>query len=121
MSKMKDFLIGSIEDLSTTTGYSFEFLMDTWSEHCGEMCWEQFQAATLERKWLEVNPLADVLWMITVSPDCRRPVVRCAEVEKPYPFAVTITTKDFTGLPGLVADALQRLDALRCVAKGAAV
>lgn len=64
---------------------------------------------------------ADVLWMITVSPDCKRPVVRCAELEKPYPFGVTIMNKDFTGLPGLVADALQQLDTLRRTAKGAAV
>lgn len=113
MSAMKDYLMGKVEKLSAETGYSEEFLMDTWFERCGEMDWEQFQAAALRREWLEINSLADVLWMITVSPDCKKPVVRCAELEKPYPFAVTIIAKDFTGLPGLVADALQQLDALR--------
>lgn len=121
MSAMKDYLMDQICDLAGKTGYSDEFLMDTWLENSGEMTWEQFRAATLDRNWLEVNPLADVLWMITVSPDCVKPVVRCAEMEKPYPFAVTIMNKDFTGLPGLVAEALQQLDALRCAAKGAAV
>lgn len=117
MSAMKDLLIGEIEDLSEETGYSFEFLMSTWHERQDEMTLEQFRTATLNREWVEINPLADVVWMITISPDCKKPVVRCAELEKPYPFAVTIMNKDFTGLPGLVADALQQLDALRRPAK----
>lgn len=121
MSAMKDYLMDQICDLSCKTGYSDEFLMDTWFENSDKMTWEQFRAATLKLQWLEVNPLADVLWMITVSPDCKKPVVRCAESGKPYHFAVTIMYKDFTGLPGLVADALQQLEALRRAAKGAAV
>lgn len=113
MSAMKEYLMDQIDKLAQETGYSEEFLMDTWLKNPDGLTWEQFQAAALRREWLEINPLADVLWMITVSPDCKKPVVRCAELEKPYPFAVTIMAKDFTGMPGLVADALQQLDALR--------
>ena len=119
MGKMKDVLIGEIERLSKETGYSFEFLMDTWFQVDTDMDWPDFVDATLDREWIEAP--ADALWMITVSPDCKKPVVRCAELEKPYPFAVTIMNKDFTGLPGLVADALQQLDALRRPAKRTAV
>lgn len=119
MGRMKDLLMDEIEELSEETGYSFEFLMDGWSEHCEGDSWEAFKADARARKLIEAP--ADALWMITVSPDCKKPVVRCAELEKPYPFAVTIMNKDFTGLPGLVADALQQLDALRRPAKRAAV
>lgn len=122
MGKMKDLLIDEIEELSEETGYSFEFLMDGWTEHGGgPLSWEAFKADARAHKLVEINPLADALWMITVSPDCKKPVARCAELEKPYPFAVTIMSKDFTGLPGLVADALRQLDALRRAVKGAAV
>ena len=121
MSAMKDYLMDQICDLAGKTGYSDEFLMNAWFENSDTMTWEQFRAAVLNRELVKVSPMADVLWMITVSPDCKRPVVRCAEMEKPFPFAVTITNKDFTGLPGLVADALQKVDALRRAAKGAAV
>lgn len=113
MSAIKNYLLDQIYELSRETGYSDEFLMDTWIENSGEMTWEQFRFATLDREWIENNPLADVLWMITVSPDCKRPTVHCAELEKPYPFAVTIMARDFTGMPGLMAEALRKLDELR--------
>lgn len=114
MSAMKNFLMDQINELSASTNYSAEFLMDTWFENCGEMTWGEFKAATLEREWLEPNdPLADVVWMITVSPDCKKPVVRCAETGRPYPFAVTVMNKNFAGLPGLVAEARKKLNALR--------
>lgn len=110
MSAMKDYLMGEIEKLSAETGYSEEFLMDTWFQRDVGMDWPDFVDATLDRQWIETP---DVLWMITVSPNCKRPTVHCAELETPYPFAATIMAKDFTGLPGLVADALKQLDALR--------
>lgn len=113
MSKMSDLLIGEIEELSVSTGYSVDFLLDTWDENAAEMTFDQFRAAALRREWVEVNPMADVLWTITIAPDCKKPVVRVAETEKPYSYEVTIMYKDFTGLAGLVAEALQQLDALR--------
>ena len=108
---MKNYLMDQIDKLAKETGYSEEFLMDAWLDGNTGLEWPDFVDAALDREWIEAP--ADALWMITVSPDCRKPVVRCAELEKPYPFAVTIMSKDFMGLPGLVADALQQLDALR--------
>lgn len=113
MSAMKDYLMDQIDRLAQETGYSEEFLMDTWLENPDGMTWEQFLAAAQERRWLEISLPGDTLWMITVSPDCDKPVVRCAELEKPYPFAVTIMARDFTRLPGLIAEAIRRLDGLR--------
>lgn len=121
MSAMKNYLLDQIDELSQKTGYSDDFLMETWGEQMGEMTWEQFRAATLAKEWVEVDPLAGITWMITISPGCGKPVVRCAEVEGPNPFAVTIISKNFTGLPGLIAEASEQLNALRRAAKGAAM
>lgn len=115
MSAMKDYLTDQIDELAQETGYSDKFLMDTWFDQQGELSWEDFVDATLDRHWIEAP--SDTLWMITVSPDCKKPTVHCAELEKPYPFAATIMAKDFTSLAGLLTDALARLDELR---KGAA-
>lgn len=110
MSAMKNYLMDKIDELAQESGYSTEFLLETWLEQ-DELSWEDFVDATLDQKWLEAP--ADVLWMITVSPDCKKPVVHCTELEEPQPFAVTIMSKDFTGLPELVADAFHQLDGLR--------
>lgn len=111
MSAMKNYLMEQIDKLSKETGYSDKFLMDTWFERQGELSWEDFVDATLDRQWIEAP--GDTLWMITVSPDCKKPTVHCAELEKPYPFAVTIMASDSSELPELMADALQQLDGLR--------
>lgn len=122
MGAMKELLIDEIEKLSEETGYSFEFLMDGWYEHGGgPLSWMVFTDDARAHKLVEPNPMADVLWMVTVSPDCKKPVVRCAELKEPYPFGVTIMTSDFSDLPELKDRALKQLDGLRRAAKGAAV
>lgn len=55
MAKMKDMLIGTIEDLAKETGYDFDFLMDKYFENVmvpnSEMTMDDFTEITRERDW----------------------------------------------------------------------
>ncbi len=120
MSAMNDYLIGEIEDLSRKTGYPFEALMNQWfaySDECVEdgepVDWDFFKTVTLERDWGELEAPADTLWMVTVAPNCEKPVVRCAESGQPYRFAVTVMGKRFSDLPKLIAEAFRKVRDLR--------
>lgn len=113
MSATKDCLLNMIYELSEKTGYSDDFLLCAFYHYPDYADWGHFYAAALKRQWQEVT-VADAVWMITVSPDCKEPVVRCSEMEmSPHPFAVSITSKTFEGLSGLVKDALEEMNVLR--------
>ena len=58
MARVKDMLIGMIEDLSAQSGYDEEWLMERWVDHCHECAedgepvdWDYFAGVTLERDW----------------------------------------------------------------------
>ena len=53
MSKIADYIIGRIDELAKSTGYTFDYLWDIWTEMCedGDTDFELFEGITLEHDW----------------------------------------------------------------------
>lgn len=58
MGRVKDMLIGMIEELSAKSGYDEEWLMDRWFDYCDECRsdgetadWDYFAGVTIAHDW----------------------------------------------------------------------
>lgn len=114
MSAIKAMLESGIEELSTATDYPYDFLMETWFEHGDEMTFEQFQEATLAKRWPYPMHMDEPVCQWRVDQDTSGHLwVKCLEMFQPVCFGASSRCESEKDIPALRAQTYRRVAAMR--------
>lgn len=114
MGKIKALLEDCIEELSSATGYPYDFLVDAWFENWDEMTFDEFRAAALAKRWPYPMHMEEPVCQWRVDTDTSGQLwVNCLEMFQPVCFGAASRCESKKDIPALREQTYQRVVARR--------